>query len=116
MRFSWRFLADVILPAFFMCWIAYFSYDAIASATGLRALRDLEAKAAEKEAEVAALTAERRRLEIVARQLNPRSLDPDMAEEKIRTVLGFVEEGDIVIPRRELEALLKQAETAKAGG
>jgi hypothetical protein len=36
-----------------------------------------------------------------------------MVEEKIRTVLGYVAEGDVVIPREELDALLKPGEQAR---
>lgn len=116
MRFSWRLLFDVIAPAFFTCGIVYFAYDAVIGATGYRALRALEAEAETKAAEVADLAAERRRLEIVAEQLNPRSLDPDMADEKIRAVLGYVENGDLVIPRDQLREILERAAAAKAGG
>ncbi len=115
MRFSLRFLLDVIAPAFFTCWIGYFAYDAVVGATGYRALRTLQAEAEAQAAEVAGLTAERQRLEIVAEQLNPRSLDPDMAEEKIRAVLGYVENGDLVIPRDQLEEILATAAAAKSG-
>ncbi|MEK7265788.1 MAG: septum formation initiator family protein [Pseudomonadota bacterium] len=116
MRFIWRLFVDVVAPAFLTCWTFYFAYDAIIGATGFRALTALRAEAEVKSAEVADLTVERRRLEIVAEQLNPRSLNADMAEEKIRTVLGYVEEGDLVIPRDELEQILKSAAAGKAGG
>ncbi len=113
MRYSTRLLLDVIAPAFFICWAAYLAYDAVVGATGYRALRGLEAEVAVRTAEVERLTAERRRLQIVAAQLNPKSLDPDMVEEKIRSVLGYVAEGDVVIPRDQLEEVLREAE---AGG
>ena len=116
MRLFWRLFVDVVAPAFLTCWIFYFAYDAVIGATGYRALMALRAEAEIKSAEVADLAAERRRLEIVAGQLNPRSLDPDMADEKIRAVLGYVEGGDLVIPRDQLEEVLKSAPTAKAGG
>ena len=111
MRFSWRLIVDVIAPAFFTCWIGYFAYGAVVGATGFRVLASLRAEEAAKAAEVADLTTERRRLEQVATQLNPRSLDADMVDEKIRVVLGYVEEGDVVIPRDQLEELLKSADT-----
>ena len=109
-------LLDAIAPAFCMCWIGYFAYDGLVGATGIRALRELEATADREQAVVAELTAERQRLEMVARQLNPKSLDPDMAEEKIRSVLGYVEEGDLVIPREELDAILNADRRKAAGG
>ncbi|MFZ5618351.1 MAG: FtsB family cell division protein [Pseudomonadota bacterium] len=106
MRLSWRLVVDVIAPALFTCWIAYFAYDAMVGATGYRVLSALEAEEAAKAAEVAALTAERRRLEQIAAQLNPKSLDPDMVDEKIRSVLGYVAPGDVVVPRDQLEEIL----------
>jgi cell division protein FtsB len=114
MRFSWRLIVDVIAPALFTCWIGYFAYGAVVGATGLRVLTSLRAEEAQKTQEVAALLAERRRLEQVATQLNPRSLDADMVDEKVRVVLGYVEEGDIVIPRDQLDELLKSREAAGA--
>jgi len=109
MRLTWRLLADVVAPAFCACGIGYFAYDGVVSATGYRALSALRAEAQERSAEVSALAAERRRLQLTAAMLNPRSLDPDMADEKIRRVLGYVEKGDIVVPRDQLEELLKAA-------
>ncbi|OFX00338.1 MAG: hypothetical protein A3E78_02910 [Alphaproteobacteria bacterium RIFCSPHIGHO2_12_FULL_63_12] len=116
MRFLWRLFLDVVAPAFLTCWTLYFTYDALIGATGYRALTALRAEVEAKSAEVASLAAERRRLEIIAEQLNPRSLNADMADEKIRTVLGYVEEGDLVIPRDELEEVLQSAAIEKAGG
>ena len=116
MRFSWRLVFDVVAPAFFTCWIFYLGYDAVVGATGVRALRALEAEAQARSAEVEALTAERRRLEIVAQQLNPRSIDPDMAEEKIRTILGYVEKDDLVVPRDQLREVLENSAQSRAGG
>lgn len=112
MRFSWRLIADVIAPAFFACWIGYFAYGAVVGATGIRVLASLRAEEAQKAREVAGLVAERRRLAQVALQLNPRSLDADMIDEKIRVVLGYVEEGDVVIPRDQFEELLKTQDAA----
>jgi len=113
MRFSSRLLLDVVAPAFFICWAVYLAYDAVVGAAGFRVLRGLEAEVAARSAEVDALAAERRRLQIVAAHLNPKSLDPDMVEEKIRSVLGYVADGDVVIPRDQLEEILRDAE---AGG
>lgn len=113
MRYSSRLLLDVVAPAFFICWAVYLIYDAVVGAAGYRVLRGLETEVAGRTAEVEALTAERRRLQIVAAQLNPKSLDPDMVEEKIRSVLGYVADGDVVIPRDQLEEVLRKAE---AGG
>ena len=92
-----------------MCGIFYFGYSAIIGATGYRTLDVLRAEVDERAAEVRALSDKRRRLEIVARQLNPKSLDPDLVDEKIRTVLGYVDENDVVVPRDQFEEILSEA-------
>lgn len=109
MRLSWRLAVDVVAPALFACGIFYFAYVAAVGATGYRTLQSLRSEHAQREAEVDALIAERRALETVARQLNPKSLDPDLVDEKIRTVLGYVDDGDVVVPRDQLEEILADA-------
>ncbi len=102
-----RFLFDAVIPALVMCWAAVLFYSAIASDTGYYALAKLEAEAEEKAAEVEALRERRRALEKRADLLNSRSLDPDLADERIRTILGYTRPGDIVLPRRELDRILE---------
>ncbi len=104
-----KLLFDVVAPALIVCWTAFLALDAVAGPTGFRALRELRAEVAAKRAEVEALAERRRALERTAGQLNRRSLDPDMLDEKIRSVLGYAAEGDIVIPRDEFERLLENA-------
>jgi cell division protein FtsB len=100
---------DVVAPALIVCWTAFFAFDAVAGPTGFRALKAARAEVAQKRAEVAALVERRRALERTAGQLNRRSLDPDMLDEKIRSVLGYAAEGDIVIPRDEFDRMLERA-------
>jgi cell division protein FtsB len=113
MRVSWRFLVEIVAPAFCVCWIGYFAYGAFLGATGFHMLTRIEAQAEVKGAELDALMIERRRLERVADQLNPKSLDPDMVDEKIRSVLGYVADRDVVIPRDQVEQML--ADIAASG-
>ena len=100
-----RFLLEIAGPALFVCWIAYISYGAIAGASGFQTLQKLEQVAAEKTVEVDLLIARRTALERRANMLNPASLDPDMIDERIRAVLGYVEESDVVLPRTEVQRL-----------
>jgi cell division protein FtsB len=104
-----KLLFDAVLPALAVLWAGVFAFDAVVGPTGLRALRAARAEVALKRAEVEALTARREALERTANQLNRRSLDPDMLDEKIRSVLGYAAEGDIVIPRDELDRMLERA-------
>lgn len=102
-----RFLFEIVLPVLIVCWAAVMIYSAVASDTGYRALSSLEAELSEKTAEVDALRARRQALEKQADLLNSKSLDPDLVEERIRSVLGYSREGDVVISRRELDRLLE---------
>lgn len=100
---------DIVAPALIVCWTAFLAFDAVAGPTGLRALKEARAEVQAKRADVAALVARREALERTADQLNRRSLDPDLLDEKLRTVLGYAAEGDIVIPRDEFDRLLDRA-------
>ena len=116
MRITWRFLFDVVIPAFLVCWIAGESYAAAAGPQSFRALRGLEAEAGALRETVIALETRRAALERHARQLHPRSLDPDLVEEKIRSVLGYAAEGDVIIPADEVRRLVEQADAAARSG
>lgn len=104
--FRVRFLIDVVAPALILCWAAIFIYSAAAGRSGFGALsalnRDVEAKAEM----VDALRERRIALEKNADQLASKSLDPDLAEERIRKILGYVREGDVVVTAQELEEAL----------
>ena len=104
-----RFLAEIVFPALVLCWAAVLIYSAVAGSTGYRALSALETELEDKTAEVDVLKARREALATRADLLNSRSLDPDLVDERIRAVLGYSREGDIIIPRREAEALLGAA-------
>jgi len=109
-----RFFLEIAAPTLFVCWIAYMSYGALAGASGFQALRKLELEAAAKEQQVEALSDRRIALERRADMLNPRSLDPDMIDERIRAVLGYVDENDVVLPRTEVERMRRKSK-AKTG-
>ncbi len=103
-----RFLIDILFPTLMLCWAAILVYSAIVSDTGYRALASLEREVEERTLEVDALRARRQALEKRADLLNSKSLDPDLIEERIRSVLGYSREGDVVTPVRELERVLDQ--------
>lgn len=103
-----QFLLDIAFPALVLCLTAVMVYSAIASDTGYRSLAQLEREARAKAAELDGLQARRQALEKKADLLNSKSLDPDLLDERIRTILGYSREGDVVVPRRELDRLLDQ--------
>ncbi|MEO1251162.1 MAG: septum formation initiator family protein [Pseudomonadota bacterium] len=109
--FRWRLLIDVAAPALIMCWAAIYMYNAAAGDTGFGALSALERDVSLKAEEIDDLRARRQSLEQRADQLSSRSLDADFAEERIRAILGYAREGDVVISREELDALI-EAQTA----
>lgn len=104
---SIRFLAEIVFPALVLCWAAVLIYSAVAGDSGYRALASLEAELEETASEVDALKARREMLAQRADLLNSKSLDPDLVDERIRAVLGYSREGDVVIPRSELDALVR---------
>ncbi len=105
-----RFLLDIAFPALVMCLTAILLYSAVVSDTGYRALAELRRDASEKAAVLDGLTARRQELEKRANLLNSKSLDPDLLDERIRAILGYSREGDVVISRRELDRLLESSE------
>ena len=103
-----RFLLDIAFPALVMCLTGVLLYGAAASDTGYRALSQLRKDAEASAAELEGLETRRRELEKRADLLNSKSLDPDILDERIRAVLGYTQDGDVVISRRELDRLLNQ--------
>lgn len=103
-----RLLFDVVIPAILLSWVALLVYTAVASDSGYRVLAKLENELAEKSEEIDGLRERRLALEKRADQLNPKSLDPDLIDERIRSILGYSREGDVVIPRSQLDRLLRK--------
>ncbi|MBY0420898.1 MAG: septum formation initiator family protein [Parvularculaceae bacterium] len=103
----WSAFRSSIAPLLIAAYIAYLGYGAIAGAAGLTVLGRLQKEERELAAEVAAIKAKREALQQRADLLHPNSLDPEMMEERIRAVLGYVREGDVVIPRAEIEKALE---------
>lgn len=103
-----RFLLDIAFPALVLCLTAILLYSAVVSDTGYRSLARLQKEAEIEATKLDALETRRRALEKRANLLNSKSLDPDLLDERIRSVLGYSREGDVVIPRRELDRLLDE--------
>ncbi|MEM8770736.1 MAG: septum formation initiator family protein [Pseudomonadota bacterium] len=106
--FRFRFLVEIAAPVLILCWAAISVYAAAAGQSGYGALSALEREVASKQEEVDALKARRLALEKHADLLSSRSLDPDYADERIRGILGYAREGDVVITREELERALAE--------
>ncbi len=104
--FRVRFLIDIVAPALILCWAAIFIYSAAAGQSGFGALSALNREVEGRAAEVDALRARRIALEKNADQLASKSLDPDLAEERIRKILGYTRDGDVIVTAGELEEAL----------
>ena len=109
-----RFFSEVAAPAAIACWTAYFIFAALFGASSFRVLSGLEREARVMHAEVEELKQRRETLERRADMLSPASLDADLVDERVRSVLGFARSGDFVLPRRELNELLKRKQDGDA--
>ena len=106
--FNKQFLLSIVAPALLLCWAATIVYSAVAGDRGYQALARLEAEVEAKAVEVDALRERRMALQNRANQLNSKSLDPDLIDQQIRSILGYTRDGDIVIPRRVLDQALSK--------
>lgn len=86
------------IPAFCVAFIGYFAYHAVIGPTGLFAWGGYKRERALLEVRVAHLDGERTLLERRARLLNPRKVDPDLADELVRKNLGVIRPDEIIIP------------------
>lgn len=78
--------------------IGYFWANAYTGNHGLRARQGLDLQIARLEAERDASRAERLLWERRVALLRPESLDPDILDERARTLLDFVDERDLILP------------------
>jgi cell division protein FtsB len=81
--------------------IGYFGVNAYSGNRGLRAKQDLDQQIAQLTDELTALKAERGNWERRVALLKPESIDPDMLDERARTLLNYADP-------RELTLRLKQ--------
>ncbi|MBL4620450.1 MAG: septum formation initiator family protein [Marinicaulis sp.] len=102
-----KFIFNVLAPSFLLTWATALVYSAVFSDTGYRALSNLEAEVETLSEEVTVLHERRVAMQKRSVLLSSKSLDPDLIDERIRSVLGYSREGDISISRRELDRALK---------
>src|SRR3546814_17137079 len=89
---------SAVVPALCVAFIGYFAYHAIIGPSGLLAWGGYTAERTELETRLAHLDGERKKLEQRARLLNPRKVDPDLADELVRKNLAVVRPDEVVIP------------------
>ena len=78
--------------------VGYFGVNAYTGRNGLRARQDIDSRIAQLNLELSALKAERARWELRVSLLKSQSLDPDMLDERVRTLLNYVDPSDLILP------------------
>lgn len=90
-------LARVARPALILFLAIFFLGYNLLGSNGILKARDYRRLKAERTAELALLVAERSRLAHRSGLLDPRGADVDLADEMIRTELGFVRPDEVII-------------------
>ena len=85
------------LPAIAFLIIANFAGYALMGDNGVLSWGDYRRQKAEREVALARLEAERARLAHRAQLLDPRSADPDLVEEMVRSQMGLVAPDEVII-------------------
>lgn len=85
-------------PAAGLLIICYFVGAAVVGENGVMAWGDYRRARAERSVTLARLEAEKARLRHRSELLDPAGADPDLAEELIRSQLGYVRQDEIIIP------------------
>ncbi len=94
-----RVVGALIAPAICAAAVAYFGYFTIWGARGLMALADTQRELAVQRQQLAAIKADRERLQHRIDLLQPGHADPDLVEEVSRDQLTGTSPGQIAIPR-----------------
>ena len=85
-------------PAAGLLIICYFLGAAVVGENGVMAWGDYRRAKAERTVTLAGLEADRARLQHRSDLLDPSNVDPDLADELIRSQLGYLRPDEIVIP------------------
>lgn len=90
-------LRRAIGPAIALIIIAYFLGAAVTGDNGVLSWGDYRRQQAERTEQLSQLKAEEARLAHRARLLDPRAIDPDLAEEMTRRDLGVVRNDEVIV-------------------
>ncbi|WNO55045.1 FtsB family cell division protein [Stakelama saccharophila] len=86
------------LPAAAIVSMVFFGYYAVLGPNGVLAYRDYQHQLAQREARYARLDAERADLRNRKKLLDPRHVNPDLADELVRKELNVVHPDEKIIP------------------
>ncbi|MEM9421596.1 MAG: septum formation initiator family protein [Pseudomonadota bacterium] len=105
MRAVTQILSDVIFPAICLVGIGYNVLVMLNAPEGIRMNKLLEERLASEVASLEALKSERDRLSDRADRLMSASLDKDFLDERVRSVLGLVRPGELMVRMDDLDRL-----------
>jgi cell division protein FtsB len=88
---------QVVAPVLGISLLAYFAYHAIQGERGLFAWMALNQQVKQAHALADAIAAQRRELENRVQRLSAPSLDPDLLDERVRSMLNLAREDEVVI-------------------
>src|SRR5882672_4700033 len=89
---------DVVGPVLGFCVVGYFVYHSIEGERGLTAYVRLTERLVDARAQLDEVQAERQALERRVKLLRTDNLDPDMLDERARTILNYSRPDEIIIP------------------
>ncbi len=90
-------LRGALVPAACIMLTGYFAYHALAGRSGLFALGEYKTQQVELAAEAKTVAARKAALERKIQLLDPRKVDPDLADELVRGNLGVVRPDEVVV-------------------
>ena len=88
---------QVVVPVLAIVLLAYFAYHAIQGDRGLFAWMALNQQLKQTHALADAVAAQRAELENRVQRLSSASLDPDLLDERVRAMLNFARQDEVVI-------------------
>ena len=88
---------QVVVPVLGIALLAYFAYHAIQGDRGLFAWMALNQQLKQTHALADAVAAQRAELENRVGRLSSASLDPDILDEQVRTMLNYARQDEVVI-------------------
>ncbi|URW76817.1 septum formation initiator family protein [Sphingomonas donggukensis] len=86
------------LPAAAVILTGFFAYYAVLGPNGILSYRDYQRQLAKRQAEFATLDKQRAQMKNRVALVDPKSADPDMADELVRKELNVAHPDEIIIP------------------
>jgi cell division protein FtsB len=93
-------LRDAAMPALAICIVAFFAGFALFGSNGALAWSEYSRAITAKQAELAKLERERAVLANRVKLLDPRHVNPDLADELVRRDMGVVHPDEVILPIR----------------